>query len=97
MKIPQTAHNLNNQQIKGLNYAVKNRSGITNHLRAKCGKNVLDEFVTQGFITDSAGKKGMNTYRITEKGDEFYNSVFGKTEYYKTRLIEFFQKLLRKF
>lgn len=97
MKIPQTAHNLNNQQIKGLNYAVKNRSGITNHLRVKCGKNVLDEFVTQGFITDSAGKKGMNTYRITEKGDEFYKSVFGKTEYYKTRLIGFFQKLLRKF
>ncbi len=97
MKIPQTAHNLNNQQIKGLNYAVKNRSGITNHLRAKFGKNVLDEFVTQGFITDSAGKKGMNTYRITEKGDEFYKSVFGKTEYYKTRLIGFFQKLLRKF
>ena len=97
MKIPQTAHNLNNQQIKGLNYAVKNRSGITNHLRAKCGKNVLDEFVNQGFITDSAGKKGLNTYRITEKGDEFYKSVFGKPEYYKTRIIGFFQKLLRKF
>ena len=97
MKIPEISHNLNAQQIKGLNYAVKNRSRITNHLRAKCGKNVLDEFVNQGFITDTAGQKGLNTYKITEKGDEFYKSVFGKSEYYKTRIIGFFQKILRKF
>ncbi len=97
MKIPQTTQNLTKQYLKGIDYAVRNRKGTINHLRAKCGKETLDEFITQGLIKDSTTSKGKEIYKITKDGDDFYKKLFGNAEYYKARITGFFKKILRKF
>lgn len=96
MSIPKIQGNLTEQYIKGINYAVKNRQGSINHLRAKCGKETLDEFINQGLIKDSTTYKGRQIYKITPNGDDRYKNLFGKTEYYKARIVGFFEKIFRK-
>lgn len=97
MKIPKTTHNKIERQIKGINYAVKNRKGIFNHLKARCGKDVVDEFIKEGFLTNSSDKTGNTIYKITPKGDQYYKEHFGNIEYYKARIVGFFERIKKNF
>ncbi len=96
MRIPRTPKTPIERQIKGMNYAVKNRKGSINHLKAQCGKDVLNGLLADGFIQNFSPAKAPKRYQITKKGDRYYKEKFGLIEYYKARLLGIFEKIMGK-
>lgn len=96
MKVPKTAYTKTQKLVKGIDYAVKNRKGSINHLKAQCGKETLDEFLANGYINNTNSKNSTEYFKVTKKGDEYYKKLFGRYEYYKTRILGLVEKIMGK-
>jgi len=96
VKIAKIPRNAEERLAKGLNYAVKKRSGYSKHLQAKCGKDTFQYLQTSGAINTGMKKDGKETFKITNSGNQFYKNMYGTTEYYKTRIRGIFEKIMGK-
>lgn len=93
MKIPHITKTHEDRFVKGLSYAVRYRRGTANHLRAKCGAEVMDEFVNNGIVKTSEKGNGTTKFKITEKGNNLFKQKFGQFEYYKSKILGVIEQL----
>ena len=86
------------QNIKNvLGYAVKQRKGYYSQLRRVDERlgDTLEKFETVGFINTGHTLRS-ETFSITNLGDEYYQDMFGKWEYWKQRLSGSIERFLKR-
>ena len=77
---------------KPLSFIVRNRRGYQSDLNKY--KDYIKSFQSVGFINTGHTLKA-DTYSVTDFADNYYKDLYGKTSYYKQRVLGFFIKLLK--
>lgn len=71
---------------KPLGYIIRNRKGYQSDLKKY--DVYIKSFKTVGFI-NTGHTLNADTYSVTNLADNYYNDLFGRTSYYKQRILGF--------
>ena len=75
-----------------LGFIIRNRRGYQSDLKKY--DIYLKSFKTVGFINTGHTLKS-DTYCVTDLADNYYKDMFGKTSYYKQRILGFLDRIFK--